>query len=198
MTTFRTIAITCLMSLALTGCDTTRTLVTEAATSAFQDRTAEDQITDTKIKAGIAERLFDLDKMLVLDINSDVWEQNVMLSGTVIDTATRSKIVALVRADGRVKALHNHIVVVSKAQQDERLKAAENALSDTWIETKIKAALLVTENVRSINMRWRSVFGTVSIIGEAGTTSERDTIVREIRAIEGIKALNNHIVIRKR
>ena len=198
MSIIRTVCTLCVASLVLTGCDTTRTIVSEAATSAFQDRTAEDQITDTKIKAGIAKRLYDLDKMLVLDINSDVWEQNAMLTGTATSTATRSKIVDLARSDKRIKALHNHINVVSKAQQAERLEAAENALSDAWIETKIKGALLVTENVRSINMRWRSVFGTVSIIGEAGTIGERDSIIREIRAIEGVKAINNHISIRKR
>lgn len=198
MSIIRNVLTLCVASLVLTGCDTTRTIVSEAATSAFQDRTAEDQITDTKIKAGIAERLFDLDKMLVLDISLDVWEQNAMLTGTVTSADTRAKILDLARADKRIKSLYNHIVVVSKAQQDERLKAAEDALSDTWIVTKIKAALLVTENVRSINLRWRSVFGTVSIIGEAGTNAEHDSILREIRAIEGVKAINNHISIRKR
>lgn len=198
MKTLHSALIVGLAAFTLSGCDTTRTVMTEAATAAFQDRTAEDQITDTKIKAGIAERLYGLDKMLVLDISSDVWEQNVMLTGTVTSASTRDKIAVLTRKDERIKALHNHIRVVSKAEQDERLQAAENALSDTWIETKIKAVLVATKDVRSINLRWRSVLGTVSIIGEAGTTAERDIILREIRAIDGVKAVNNHILIRKR
>lgn len=198
MKALHSVALVCLTAILVSGCDTTRSVVSEVATSAFQDRSAEDQVTDTKIKAALLERLYDLDKMLILDISSDVWEKDLMLSGTVTSAATRSKVIQLARADKRIKALHNHISVVTKAQQETRIKSAGNSLSDSWIETKIKGALLSTSGVRSINLRWRSVLGTVSILGEAGSIRERDTILREIRALDGVHHINNHIVIRKR
>ena len=96
--------------LGLGGC---ATLVTEVAQKAWEDRTTEDQATDTKIAAGILKRLFDRDKGLVIDVSTDVWEQRVLWTGTLDNAKERAAVEGLVRKDKRIKRLYRHIRIVS-------------------------------------------------------------------------------------
>lgn len=67
-------------------------VVTSAAQKAWESRTTEDQVTDSKIHTGILDKLKNKDKGLLLDVNVDVWEQRVMLTGTLDDAGVRSEV----------------------------------------------------------------------------------------------------------
>ena len=70
----------CLLFLLWAGCTT---VMIETGKKAFEDRTTEDQVTDAKITTGILSRFSDKDKGLLLDVSADVWEQRVLLTGTL-------------------------------------------------------------------------------------------------------------------
>lgn len=189
----------------LSGCGT-NSVVANAAKAAFEDRLAEEQIVDAKIKTGIVENNLNIDKMLALDLSVDVWKTRAMLTGTMTSSAQRDQVVSAARADGRISKLYDEIQIVSAADQAQRREWKEKAqagadkaaevFDDFWIETKISAQLIGTENVSSVNYRWRSVLGTVYIIGEAQTNSELSAVLGVIKNIKGVKSVRNHILVR--
>ena len=58
-------------------------------------------------------------------MNVDVWEQRVMLTGTLDDAGVRSEVESLTKQDSRIKVIHNHIQVVTKAEKEARRKQKE-------------------------------------------------------------------------
>ena len=194
-----------LTALSMTGC---QQVVTETAKKAFEDRTTHDQVTDTKIGAGILSSFSDKDKNLLLDVNADVWEQRVMLTGTLDDPKKKDEVVQLVQADQRVRKVYDEIQIVTKAEQAQRREAAKNkddskkeggvgqAVNDFWIETKISAQLISTRGVTSVDYRWRSVRNVVYLIGRARSQEELNTVLSVIRNTEGVTQVKHFVEIK--
>ncbi len=141
----------------------------------------------------------------MLDISVDVWEQRVMITGTLDDSNVRSEIEALAREDTRIKVLYNEIQIVTKAEKEARREQKEKgddeksgtgqAVNDFWIETKIKGQLLTNGNVSSVNYFYRSVQNKVYVIGEAGNSLEKDLVLKIIRETEGVKSVTEYIEV---
>jgi osmotically-inducible protein OsmY len=190
------------MATIFSGCTT---IVTSAAQKAWESRSTEDQVTDSKIHTGILDKLKDKDKGLLLDVNVDVWEQRVMLTGTLDDAGVRSEVESLAKQDSRIKIIHNHIQVVTEAEKEARRKQKEEggdeksgagqAVNDFWIETKIKIQLLKQSNVTSVNYFYRSVLNHIYVIGEAANAPEKSMVLSIIRATEGVKSVQEHIEV---
>jgi len=192
-------------ALALGGCST-NSVVANVAKAAFEDRLVEEQITDAKIKTGIAERLISIDKMLLVDLNVDIWKTRVMVTGSLSSVKLRNQVAGAVQQDGRVSYYYNEAIIVTEEQQAQRREWKEKAqdgankaaevFDDVWIETKISAQLIAGEGVNSVNYRWRSVLGVVYILGEAQTAQEWKAVQSIIKGIKGIKSLKSHVLVR--
>ncbi len=192
-------------AVAVSGCATT--VISEGAKSAFQDRKTEDQVVDLKIFSGIKKRLAGRDKNLVLDVNVDVWEQRLMLTGVLDSAGERSAVVALARKDKRIKTVYDQIQIVTaaeKAQRREQAKTKDDSekggvgqsVNDFWIETKIKAKLLTTGGITSVNYYWRSVRNKIYLIGRARTAEELKKVLELIRWTDGVKSVKHFVVIK--
>ena len=188
----------------LSGCTT---VMMETGKKAFEDRTTEDQVTDTKIGAGVLSRLADRDKGLLLDVNVDIWEQRALLTGTLDDPKEKQAVADLVKSDSRVKTIYNDIQIVTKEEKEARRKKAQEGqkeskegigqtVDDIWINTKIEAQLIGTKGVTSVNYRWRSVNNQVSIIGRANSSEELATVLDVIKATKGVESVKNYIEIK--
>lgn len=181
-------------------------MVGEVAGAAFEDRIAEDQVTDSKIKGGIIKRFSDTDKTLLLDLSIDVWEDRVMLTGVLDDAKLRNTAVRLAQADKRIVNFYNAVKLVSKNEKEDRRTWKEKAASgmstvggvanDFWIETKIKAQLLATKGVTSVNYRWRAVHGIVYVIGRAASSTELNTVLNIIRKTTGVTGVEPYVKIK--
>lgn len=190
------------MATVFSGCTT---VLTSAAQKAWESRSTEDQVTDSKIHTGILDKIKNKDKGLLLDVSVDVWEQRVMLTGTLDDAGVRSEVESLAKQDSRIKVIHNHIQVVTKEEKEARRKQKEEggdeksgagqAVNDFWIETKIKAQLLTQSNVTSVNYFYRSVLNHIYVIGEAANAPEKSMVLSIIRATEGVKSVQEHIEV---
>ena len=198
-------AAVCALVLCLSGCTA---VVVETAKKAHEDRTTDHQWMDTQIAASILSSLSDKDNSLLLDVSVDVWEQRVLLTGTVVDNLTRQELVRRVKADPRVLKIHDEIQVVSKEEQTRRRAAAnpsatkregtDRVIGDVWIETKISAQLITAKEVTSVNYRWRSVRSTVYLIGRAQSRTELNTVVSIARATEGVSQVKQFIELSPR
>ena len=187
-----------------TGCTT---VLMETGKKALEDRKTEDQVTDTKIATGILSRLSDRDKGLLLDVNVDVWEQRVLLTGTLDNSQEKEAVADLVKSDSRVTAVYNDIQIVTKEEKDARRKQAEEGkkdskegvgqtVDDIWINTKIEAQLIATKGVTSVNYRWRSVRNNVSIIGRANSSDELSKVLDIIKTTKGVESVKQYVEIK--
>ena len=178
-----------------------------AAQMAMEDRTTGDQATDAKISAGILSRLSDKDKGLLLDVNVDVWEQRVMLTGTLDDPNMKKTVVELAGADTRIKKVYDEIQIVTKEekarrreeaqkQKQESKEGAGQSVNDFWIGTKIDAQLVGAGGVRSVNYRWRSVRNGVYIIGRARDGTELNKVLDICRNTKGVESVKHFIEIK--
>jgi hypothetical protein len=52
-------------------------------------------------------------KSPLLDVSTAVWERRVLLTGAVSDPRVKQEMGAMVRADSRVRTLHDEIPIVS-------------------------------------------------------------------------------------
>lgn len=197
------IAVICALALNLAACSA---VVMETAKKAREDRTADHQWTDTQIATGILSNLNEKDSNLLLDVSVDVWEQRVLLTGTVTAQQMRHDLVRYVQADPRVLKVHNEIQVVSKEEQARRRALAKPApalreganrvISDVWIETKISAQLIAAQDITSVNYRWRAVRSTVYLIGRALTRSELSAVLGIVRGTDGVSQVKSYIEIK--
>ncbi len=190
--------------LAISGCTT---VITDAVGLGLEDRTTEDQIQDSSIHSEILQRFAEVDKDLILDLNINVWEGRVLLTGVLNDKNLHAEARRLIRQDNRIQTLIDEVQIVSKAAVEARRKqardsgqkkksAAGQAVSDFWIESKIKLQMIGVQGVTSVNYRWQSVFNRVYIIGRAGSAGEKKKVLGVIRKTEGVMTVRSYIKIK--
>lgn len=176
------------------------------AEKAWEDRSTENQITDTKIIAGILDRWREKDKSLLLDVSADVWEQKLMLTGALDNPKVRNEVVALAKKDKRIKEIYNEIIIVTAAEKEKRRKDKDEAeksgdkegddeTNDFWLETKIKVNLLKASGITSVNYRWRSVQNMIFVLGQSPNSIERDKVLKVIGETEGVKSIKDFIKV---
>lgn len=186
--TIRCFTIVTLVGL-LAAC-TQPTGLVNVASSPAEDRSLETLRDDTAITFDINEVLLgEKYRDLFPEISTDVYEHVVMLTGTVKFARNKQRATELVRGIKGVKRIINELQVTKNY-------GIGPAANDLWIETKLKVLLLGTKDIRSINYRWRSVNGTVYLIGAARSQTELNTVLNVIRTTERVKKVVNHAWIR--
>jgi len=186
--TIRCFTIVTLVGL-LAAC-TQPTGLVNVASSPAEDRSLETLRDDTAITFDINEVLLgEKYRDLFPEISTDVYEHVVMLTGTVKFARNKQRATELVRGIKGVKRIINELQVTKNY-------GIGPAANDLWIETKLKLLLLGTKDIRSINYRWRSVNGTVYLIGAARSQTELNTVLNVIRTTERVKKVVNHAWIR--
>ncbi len=172
----------------------------------LEDRTGNDQWVDTKIKSGILGEFSKVDHTYLIDVNVDIWKQQVMITGMVDSKGKYFDVMSIVKQDDRIKTVYDHLEVADAETIDAYHKAedeygknavptdsATQSVSDTWIESQIKALLLAEKGVSSVNYRWQSVSSIVYIMGDAQSGEELDKVLSIVRRIKGVKRVVSHI-----
>ena len=167
-----------------------------AVEHAVEDRSSEDAARDLEIKAGIAAEVIEKMGSDVISITTDVYEQNVMLTGIVEKAEQKTQAGKLAQGVKGVKKVFNELRVVPKVERDKG--TVEGFVDDTVIETKIDGLLLDASGVNSRNYRWRSVHGHVYLFGRALSAAELDKARKTVKGIEGVRSLTTHVEVRAR
>lgn len=142
---------------------------------------------DAGIKLDFDRRLLTgKDRDLFFDVNCDVYEARVMLTGAVRTRSDRERAVALVRSIRNVKLVYDDVQVAEAG-------GIGNTARDALIEARLKARLVGAKGVKSINYRWQSVNGTVYLIGRARSRTERDALIAVVKDTADVKAVVEHI-----
>ncbi len=199
-----------LLPLWVNGCVPAAVVVAQKGIkSAFEDRSLSWQVEDAKIHANLLQEYVRVDSGLPVDVNTDVWEGRVLLTGMVDSEKKRDAVLSITRGDPRIKAVYDHILIgaspevarnreeakTPKAEERDIVKVSRIA-SDAWIEAKLKAQFLAAEGVSSVNYRWQSVRNKVYIIGRARTGGEKKLVLQIIRETKGVIHLEEYIQVK--
>lgn len=178
----------------LSGCVST---YIAGAEMIFEDRSGDDIALDTEIKANIIASIADeIGATEAATVSVDVYEQVVMLTGSVKNSKDRTIIGQIAGSYKKVKKLRQEIQVNSK-----ELSASETASAiadDLLIENTILAQASTDSRISHTNWRWRSVNGTVYLLGRSLSGIEKRAMLETIRAVDGVKKIVDHSFIREK
>ena len=171
------------LCISVSACETPTSLI-EAALVLAEDRTRAAAKSDTTINLKINAAFLDQKSGLYPDIVVDVYEGDVLLTGSVNAAEDKRRASALVSSIPGVRKVFNEIHVAAG-------NGIRETAADITIETKIKSALRRANGVHSLNMRWRAVNGTVYLFGRALSKLEQETAIATIESIGGVERLIN-------
>jgi hyperosmotically inducible periplasmic protein len=111
------------------------------------------------------------------------------LTGSVSEESHKSLAQETVADLPGVKSVDNRLAV-----KGERL--AEN--SDTWVQMKVKTALLFHRNVSGFKTEIDVKDGIVTLRGEATSEAQKDLTTEYVKDVEGVKDVKNEMTVVKR
>ena len=162
----------------------------DVATTMAEDRPFGQVANDAAIKLEFDRQLgtSNATSRLFFDVNCDVYEGRMMLTGSVKTQADRERAVALARNVRGVKVVYDDVQVTDAGGFGSSAK-------DALIEAKIKARLIGAKGIKSINFRWQSVNGTIYLIGRARTRNELDSVLAVIKDTDDVKSVVSHVEV---
>ncbi len=159
-----------------------------AGVAAYQERgikgVASDTVTSTKIKAKILEK----DEILFRDVDVEVYEGRVLLTGVVKDETMRADAVKIAWADPDVKDVINEIQVGSSGISDYA--------RDAWISMQLKSKMTFDKNILAINYSIETVNGTIYLIGIAQGKTELERVMTHARSIDYVRHVVSHVRVK--
>jgi hyperosmotically inducible protein len=168
--------------------------VITAVETAAEDRVAADIGADTKMKAALVTALADkLGKEGAL-IGVDVYEQDILLTGTISTKALKDQAGKIAQGMEGAKKLYNELLLDTDVKSDK--SAAGTFVDDTVIEKKINALFLEAKGVNVTNYRWRSVKGRVFLFGRALSKEENDKATAVAKSIANVVSVANRAKIK--
>ncbi len=171
----------------LPGCATTLvSLGADAAYTASEQRTTGEVVDDTKIRIALNKLLADDSAELWADVSTVVYRGRVLLLGSVETADAKARAGAIGAIPEGVAEVINDIQVTDGG-------GFGAFLNDAAIEKSIQLKYLFAEGIDSANLRVRSVNGTVTLIGQAGTQAELDRVIEIARATEDVVNVVNHV-----
>lgn len=168
--------------------------VKDAVEAVAEDRSSSDIGKDAKIKASIVSTITDKMGTDVVSVSTDVYEQDVMLTGVVETNKQKQQAGTIAQSIKGVKKVYNEVIVHKKTDKDKG--AVAGYVDDTVIEKKINALLLEGKNVNVTNFRWRSVGGHVFLFGRALSKTERSKAIKIVKGIKGVSAVTSRVKVR--
>jgi hyperosmotically inducible periplasmic protein len=162
-------------------------VVGSAVSTALDARSKAEVANDAEIAAGANKHLLEDKRAEWKGVTLLVFAQRVVLAGAVQSDEAKKIVADVVKQDNRIRALDNALVVIQKAGDDGSF------FRDKTIDTKIDAALTAAKGVSSVNMRWKTVNGNVTVMGIARSAAEAATAVARIRSVDGVKNVKSFL-----
>lgn len=165
-----------------------------AVEAVVEDRSAGDIAKDAEIKTKIIASITDQMGTDMISFNTDVYEQDVMITGVVESGKLKTQAGKIAEGVEGVKKLYNEVLVIPKVKQDKGV--VEGFVDDTVIETKINAQLLDAKAVNVTNFRWRSVGGHVFLFGRAFSKDENAKAVSIVKGIDNVRKVTSRVKVK--
>lgn len=187
--TSRGLGLAALLALSVTTGGCAGLLVGAGATAGIgvaQERSVGQAIDDTTIATKISSRLADQDINLFRNVDLEVVEGRVLLTGKVEKPEERLKAEELTWQVTGVREVANAIQVTTEG-------GVGSYLRDVRISNELRVRILGDDKVYGINYSIETVGGIVYLIGIAQNAEELDRVIRHARAIEGVTKVESYV-----
>lgn len=174
----------------LSGCAQVVTgTAVKVATVSQEDRSIGEFVDDAIIKTVIKNTYFDQSENLFFNIDVEVSQGRVLLTGTVENIDLKIEATRIAWGVNGVKTVINEIQI---SNSDSILNFAD----DLIISTKILGKLMLDEEINSLNYNIETVNRLVYIIGIAQTKKERDLVLSIAKDVYGVEEVVDYINIK--
>ncbi len=158
--------------------------------AASQERSVGGALDDIGLDAEIHHAFIQSDTPgIYQNINTNVHEGRVLLTGDVTNPKTAQAAVKLVWKIEGVREVINEVQVVPE-------QPVETKANDEWINAQLDSKMLFTKGVKSINYHTRVVNGTVYLIGIAQNQQELNKALHVARTVKGVRQVVNHVILK--
>ena len=184
-----TFGVTGLAVLALAGCTPAGVAIgvgATAATAASQERGFQGALQDTEIRLEINHLFLQESETLFTDINLQVQEGRVLLTGAVEKPETELDAVRLAWQAPGVREVINEIKVTDQSSLGDVAR-------DVWIEAQLKGKLLIDSGVTSINYSIESVNNTLYLMGVAQDQTELTRVIGHAKDIAYVRNVVSYV-----
>ena len=154
------------------------------------DRSLGAVVDDATIKLNLSAKFLQSENSLFLDVNSNVTEGRVLLTGLVDTQEIRIEAVRKVWEISGVKEVINEIEVGDKTTLKEYM-------NDLWINTQVKSLAARTIGLRSFSYNFETIKGKVYIAGITSRPEQLQAIVESTKTIKGVNEIVNYVVIKE-
>lgn len=178
--------------LSLSGCTPAGVAVgvgATAATAAAQERGFQGALQDTETRLDINHLFLQESETLFTDINLQVQEGRVLLTGSVEQPETELSAVRLAWQAKGVREVINEIEVTDQS-------SIGDVARDLWIETQLEGKLLIDSGVTSINYSVESVNNTVYLMGIAQNQTELTRVIGHAKDIAYVRKVVNYVTLK--
>jgi hyperosmotically inducible protein len=175
------------MSISLVACNKAQEPVAPAAART----TIGTQIDDTVVTASVKSALLADADIKSFDFRVETRKGEVMLSGFVDNQAQLDRANALTQAVAGVKTIQNNVSLKGAAT------TVGNKVDDGIVTTKVKAALMGDENVKSNDITVVTRKGEVQLSGFVNSQNQIERALLVAKAVEGVSSVSNEMSIKK-
>ena len=153
-----------------------------------EERTLGEYVDDTLIKAQIKNLYFDTNENIFFNVDVEVTQGRVLLTGTVDNSDLRIEATRIAWGISGVQTVINELQI---SNDDNILSFAD----DLVISTQIKGKLLLNSELPYINYTVETVNGIVYLIGIARSEEERQSVIDLSREVYGVVDVIDYINI---
>ena len=175
------------------GCTPVGVLASGGATTmvvAEGERTLGSVVDDATIKLNLSAKLLKSGNNLFVNINSNVLEGRVLLTGIVDTQEIRIDSVRKAWEIEGVKEVINEIEVGNKTTIKEYA-------NDLWINTQVKSLAAKTIGLRALSYNFETIRGKVYIAGITSKPEQIKAVVESTKTIKGVKEIINYVIIKE-
>ena len=175
------------------GCSPANILVSGAGTGmvvADGDRSIGTVVDDATIKVNIAAKFIGSTDNLFININTNVLEGRVLLTGIVDNQEIRIDAVRKVWEVEGVNEVVNEIQIGNKATLKEYAK-------DLWINTQIKGLAAKTVGLKVISYNFETIQGKVYVAGITTKPDQVEELLLAIKTVKGVNEIVNYVIVKE-
>jgi osmotically-inducible protein OsmY len=154
-----------------------------------EERSLGEFVDDTLIKAQIKNLYFDSNENIFFNVDVEVTQGRVLLTGTVDNSDLRIDATRMAWGIDGVQTVINELQI---SNDDNILNFAD----DLIISAKIKGKLLLDSELPYLNYTVETVNGTVYLIGIAQSEAERKSVIELSKEVYGVVNVIEYINIK--
>jgi osmotically-inducible protein OsmY len=156
---------------------------------AMEERGFVNSARDKAIWTDISARMLDRDSKLFQNVDVQVHEGRVMLTGFVQKPEDRVEATRLAWQPDGVRE------VVDEIKLGRSLDGGDFA-EDVWLIQQIRLKLMFDRDIRAINYSVDCIRSTVYLMGVARTPAELQRVIDHVRDVPYVRAVVNHVRVR--